>query len=345
MGDSAATVSVLKPLAGAEPSLYDDLRSFAEQDYPRFEIVLGVGDPGDEALKVASALRRDLPEKKIVPVIGSPVRASNLKVANLEAMLPAATGDLLLLSDSDIRVGPSYLTAVTAPLADPGVGAVTCLYKGVPTGGFWSALAALHINYGFLPSAILASKVGLGGGCFGATIALRREVLDKIGGFAPLREELADDYRLGERVRALGLSVVLSPYLVHHRVSEESFLSLWRHELRWARTIRTVAPLGYAASLFEHPLALSMLLAALLRFDLTSCGFLVISCALRLSAAGKVAQALGVEKGGLWLIPLGDALSFVVFVASFFGRTVFWRGRRFRLAASGRITLDGETAR
>ncbi len=340
----AALVSVLKPLAGAEPGLYDDLRSFAEQDYPRFEILLGVHDPGDEALAVAHALRRDLPERKIVLVIEPRVSAPNLKVASLENMLPEAEGEILVLADSDIRVGPSYLATVTAPLSDQSVGAVTCLYKGVPTGGFWSHLAALHINYGFLPSALLADTIGMGRGCFGATIALRREVLERIGGFAPLREELADDHRLGDRVRALGLCVVLCRTLVGHRVCESDFLSLWRHELRWARTIRTVAPLGHCASLIAHPLALAAILAALSRFDLTSCAFLVITCGLRWTTAGMVARSLGLEAKRLWLLALRDILSFAVFVASFFGKTVFWRDRHFRLAPSGRITLDGDKA-
>jgi ceramide glucosyltransferase len=341
---SAAPVSVLKPLAGAAPGLYEDLRSFAEQDYPRFEIVFGVRDPGDEALEVARTLRGDYPEKKILLVVEGGVSGSNLKVANLENMLPAAHGELLVVADSDIGVGPSYLAAVTAPLCDPSVGAVTCLYRGVSSGGFWSRLAALHINYGFLPSALLAASLGIGRGCFGATIAMRREVLERIGGFAPLREELADDYRLGDRVRTLGLSIVLSSTLVDHRGSERDFLRLWRHELRWARTIRAVAPVGHLASLFAHPLALALLLAAALRFDLTSCAFLVISCGLRWSTAGTVARSLGLEKGGLWLLPLRDALSFAVFLASFLGRTVFWRERHFRLRASGRITIEGDKA-
>jgi ceramide glucosyltransferase len=336
-------VSVLKPLCGAEPGLYDNLRSFAEQNYPEFEVVLGLRDPRDAALPVVRALIGDLPGREIRLVIEPRAAGSNLKVANLENMLPAARHGLLVLADSDIRVGPSYLAAVTAPLSDPRVGIVTCLYKGVGTGGFWSFCAALHINYGFLPGALLASILGIGRGCFGASIALRREVLERIGGFAPLRDELADDHRLGDRVRALGLQVVLSRYLVEHRVTEPSFRSLWRHELRWARTIRTVASVGHATSVVAHPIALAAIFAAL-QFDLTSCAFLVISCGLRWASAGVVTRALRLDARGLWLLPLRDGLSFVVFLASFFGRRVFWGAQQLRVAASGRMTIEGDKA-
>ncbi|MBV9686950.1 MAG: glycosyltransferase, partial [Alphaproteobacteria bacterium] len=196
---------MLKPLHGDEPGLYENLRSFAEQDYPESQIVLGVNDPRDSALPAAQALARDLPAHDIVMVVNSRIRGSNQKVANLENMIEAARHDVLVLADSDMRVDRGYLSAVTAPLCDPRTGVVTCLYRGVSTGGRWSELGAMHINFGFLPGALVADSLGLGGGCFGATIALRRETLERIGGFVRLRDELADDHRIGDEVRALGL--------------------------------------------------------------------------------------------------------------------------------------------
>jgi ceramide glucosyltransferase len=338
-------ISVLKPLHGEEPGLYENLRSFVEQDYPTVQLVLGANDTRDDALPVADALMRDMPLADIALVVGAPVRGSNLKVANLESMLPVARHDILAISDSDMRVERHYLEAVAAPLHEPAVGLVTCLYVGVSTGGKWSELGALHINFGFLPSALVAAALGIDLGCFGATIALRRETLCRIGGFAPVRDALADDQRIGEAVRALGLTVVLSRYVVEARVSEPSFAELWRHELRWARTVRTITPAGFVGSVVTHVVAIAALGAIATGFGLTSSIFLVISLLLRWATAGVIAGALGLAPDRLWMLPARDALSFAVFVASFFGRAVFWRDQLFRVEPSGRMSADGDHAR
>ena len=337
-------ISVLKPLHGEEPGLYENLRSFVEQDYPTVQMVLGANNANDGALPVADALIRDIPAAEIALVVGAPVRGSNLKVANLENMLPAARHDILVISDSDMRVDRRYLGAVAAPLHDPSIGLVTCLYKGVSTGGKWSELGALHINFGFLPSALVAAALGIDLGCFGATIALRRDTLCRIGGFVPVRDELADDQRIGEAVRALGLAVVLSRYLVEARVSEPSFAALWRHELRWARTVRTITPAGFVGSVLTHVVAIAALGAVATGFGLTASIFLGISLLLRWTTAGVIAGALGLAANGLWLLPVRDTLSFAVFVASFFGRAVFWRDQFFQVEPSGRMSIDGDRA-
>lgn len=335
-------ISVLKPLHGEEPGLYENLRSFVEQDYPGVQLVLGVNDIKDRALPVAEALIRDMPAADITLVSGALVRGSNLKVANLENMLPAARHDILVISDSDMRVDRRYLEAVAAPLQDPSIGLVTCLYKGVSTGGKWSQLGALHINFDFLPSALVAAALGIHLGCFGATIALRRDTLCRIGGFVPVRDELADDQRIGKAVRALGLAVVFSRYVVEARVSEPSFAELWRHELRWARTVRTISPAGFVGSVLTHVVAIAALGAVGTGFGLTSSIFLGISLLLRWVTAGVIASALGFAVNGLWLLPIRDALSFAVFVASFFGRAVFWRDQFFQVEPSGRMSIDGD---
>jgi ceramide glucosyltransferase len=337
-------VSLLKPLHGAELGLYENLRSFVEQDYPTQQIVLGVNDGKDGALPVAKAFIQKMPAADIALVVGAPVRGSNLKVANLESMFPAARHDVLVISDSDMRVDRRYLGAVTAPLRDPSTGLVTCLYQGVSTGGMWSELGALHINFGFLPSALVAAALGIERGCFGATIALRRETLERIGGFVPLRDELADDQRIGQAVRALGLTVALSRYLVKTRVSEPSFAGLWRHELRWARTVRTITSSGFAGSVLTHAVAIAALGVVATGFALTACIFLVISVLLRWATAGMIAAALGLTATKLWLLPVRDALSFAIFVASFFGRKVFWRDQLFQVEPSGRMSFDGDQA-
>jgi ceramide glucosyltransferase len=337
-------VSILKPLHGAEPDLYENLRSFAEQDYPVLQLVLGVNDPRDAALPVARALIEDLPGSDIALVVDARAYGANRKVANLENMLEVARHDILVLADSDMRVDRPYLAAVTAALHDSQTGIVTCLYKGVPTGGKWSELGAMHINFGFLPGALVAQSLDLGGGCFGATIALRRETLERIGGFLRVRDELADDHRLGAEVRALGLGVVLSPYVVQDRVTEPSLAALWRHELRWARTVKAMAPAGFAGSVVAHPVAIAAIAATATGFDLTASLLLVISCVLRWATARVIAAALGLPPAKFWLLPVRDGLSFAVFIASFFGRTVFWRDQIFHVQASGQMIADGDKA-
>jgi ceramide glucosyltransferase len=334
-------VSVLKPLHGAEPGLYENLRSFAEQDYPAYQLVLGVREGGDNALPVARALIRDLPHRDIRIVVDSRVRGSNLKVANLENMLPAAAHDVIVIADSDMRVGPDYLRTVTALLADPAVGIVTCAYSGSPCDRLWSAVAALHINFGFLPGALLGDALKIGGGCFGATLALRREVLTRIGGFAPLRDELADDHRMGSAVRRLGLAMVLAPYIVENRVCEPSFTSLWQHELRWARTSRAMAPVGYAGSVIVHTVVLTALAAALVGTT-TAWACVAISLLARFGSVLAIARRLRLPLASLWLLPLRDALSFAVFLASFWVRSVSWRNQLFRIEPNGRMRVEGD---
>lgn len=336
-------VSILKPLHGAEPGLYENLRSFVEQDYPMLQIVLGVNNPEDSALVDAGALIRDFPRQDIAVIVDRRIRGTNQKVSNLENILPAARHDILVLADSDMRVDPRYLSVVTAPLDDPRTGVVTCLYKGASAGGLWSDLGALQINFGFLPNAIFADALKIGGGCFGATIALRRAILDRIGGFSSLRDELADDRRIGDAVRAQRLMIVLSPYLVEAQVYEPSFLALWHHELRWARTVRGLVPAGFAGTFATHPLALALLAAAGTGFSLTPTILVGITCLLRWATAGVIARTLGCSTIKLWVLPLRDVLSFAVFVASFFGRRVLWRDQNFDVDPSGRMTVvDGE---
>jgi ceramide glucosyltransferase len=336
-------VSVLKPLHGADPGLYENLLSFVDQDYPALQIVFGVRSADDGALPIARRVIAERPGCDIALVVDPRVSGRNLKVANLANMLPVARHDILVFADADIRVGRDYLAAVTAPLRDPTIGLVTCLYKGLSTGGLWSRLGALHINYGFLPSALVGETIGAGGGVFGATMALRRTVLDRIGGLAVVRDELADDHRIGSAVRRAGLATTLSPYLVETSVAEKSLKCLWQHELRWARTVRLMAPVGFAGSVLTHAVAIAALAAVLCGFSLTSLGFLAMSCALRGVSAWAVARLSRLPMRDLWLLPVRDLLSFAVFVGSFFGRNVSWRDQLFHIEPNGIIVeRDGE---
>jgi len=237
-----------------------------------------------------------------------------------------------------MRVSPDYLTHVTAPFADPEVGIVTCLYRGIAAGGIWSDLASLHVNHGFLPQAVVGRALALGNGCFGATIALRAATLDAIGGFGVVADKLADDHALGEAVTRTGLRLQLSPHLIDNLIAEPGLGALFRHELRWALTVRVIAPSGFAGSLVTQPVVLALLALA---FGAAP-WVLVIASVSRCLTVWLTDRSLVLKPSPWWLLPLRDLLSFAVFVASFFIRSVAWRDHSFRISRTGRLTLDGD---
>ncbi len=335
-------VSVLKPLCGEDADLYANLASFCRQDYPKWQIIFGVQDISDPAIAVVRRLMAEFPGADLELVVESGRRGENLKVANLQNMLPAARHDLIIIADSDMRVSPDYLAAVTAPLLDRATGLVTCLYRGVAAGGLWSRLAALHVNHGFLPQVLVAERLGGRSGCFGATIALRRDTLAAIGGFAAIADTLADDHALGAAVRRLGRAVVLSPYIVDDVIAEPSLGALFRHELRWARTIRSIAPAGFLGSVVTQPVVLALAALALGAQPRAAAAMLLVALACRGLMVRMVDRALRLPQTPLWLVPGRDLLSFLVFAASFFTRTVAWRDRTFRVGRKGRLILDGD---
>jgi ceramide glucosyltransferase len=343
---SQPAVSVLKPLRGEDAALAANLRSFLRQDYPTFQLVFGTADAGDPAVAVVRSIIAEFPNADIALVTDSRQQGTNLKVANLRNMLPAARHDVLVLADSDMRVGPDYLAAVTQALgASDGVGLVTCLYRAISAGGFWSDLASLHINHGFLPQAVVGDSLGNGAGCFGATMALDRATLAAAGGLEALADMLADDYALGQAVRRLGRRVELSPYIVDDIVAEKSFLGLFRHELRWARTIRLVAPAGFAGLVVTFPVPLALLALCLGAEPIPAAAMTVVALLVRGLTARRIDRALRLKSAPLWLLPVRDLLSFAVFIASFLGRSIAWRDRRFRIGPEGQLIIVPEKSR
>ncbi|HEX7937151.1 MAG TPA: bacteriohopanetetrol glucosamine biosynthesis glycosyltransferase HpnI, partial [Paraburkholderia sp.] len=246
-------VSVLKPLCGAEPRLYENLRTFCEQRHGHFQLVLGVSSPDDPAIAVVRRLQAVYPSLDIELAVDTRVHGSNLKVSNLINMAERARHDVIVIADSDIAVEADYLDSVAAPLADSRVGVVTCLYVAKGVGGFWPRVGALFINEWFAPSVRVAHMGGSRRFGFGATLALRRATLESIGGFEALKNCLADDYWLAEHVRALGLRTVLSRVMVATDVIEPTFTALWQRETRWLRTIRSVNPLGFGFLFITFP--------------------------------------------------------------------------------------------
>ena len=263
--DALPDVTIVKPLHGAESGLRDTLERFCQQDYPgRIQIVFGVHDAADPAIAIVHALQRAYPAIEIDLVIDSRLHGNNRKASNLINIAGQAKHEVLILSDSDIIVDRTYVQTVVAALSEPGVGLVSCLYVGKDDGNLWSRLAAMAINYQFIPSAILGKALGLAQPCFGSTIAVRTEVLSSIGGFAAFADHLADDYEIGRAVRRLGMRIAMPPMLVSHICDEAKAGELLGRELRWGRTVRQIDPIGYAGSLITYPLPLVLIGAALL---------------------------------------------------------------------------------
>lgn len=329
-------VTVLKPLCGAEPGLDRSLRSFCEQNYAgAVQIVFGVQHPADPALAILEALRRDYPQLDLAVLVDSTRHGASAKVSNLINMMRAARHDWLVLADSDVRVPPGYLAAVTAPLADPEVGIVTCPYRGIPRSGVWSLLGALFVDEWFIPSVRVAALFGSRAFAFGATIALRRDVLDAIGGFAAIADQLADDYRLGELTRARGLRTVLSRVVVETSVDEPTLRQLVQHGLRWLRTIRVVRPWGYAFAGITFSVPVAALGCALAGASPVTLSFLAATLVLRLMLHFEVQTKT--SRAPLWAIALGDVLGFALWCGGFATRKVHWRQARYRVARDGSV--------
>lgn len=329
--------SVMKPLCGAEPGMADNLRSCLEQDYPGFQLVFGVARADDPALAEVASLPADRAE--IATVVDATGHGRNLKVGNLLNMWSRVRHDLIVIADSDIKVTPDYLDQIAAAFNDPAVGVATCLYVGRPVGGIWSALGALGINHGFLPSALLARAIGRKDGCFGATMAIRRVVLDKIGGLEALRDVLADDWVLGDLARKQGLGIELVARPVDIMVHEADFATLLAHEIRWARTIAAVDRASYQASVITQPVVLAALAVLVGLGSPVSLAGLAAAAACRLWSIRAEEAALGLAKTGLGVLALREILSFLVYVVASCGRTVIWRGRRFVVRRDGTLDL------
>jgi ceramide glucosyltransferase len=333
-------ITVLKPLHEAEPGLTNRLAAFCRQNYSApVQVLCGAQNGDSPAVAVIGALNVASPDTTLELVVDPRQHGVNRKVSNLINIMPRARHETLVLSDSDIVVGPDYLRTLAAMLSASGVGAVTCLYHGIGGEGLWTRLSALAINSQFLPQAIAAASLGLAQPCCGATIALRRPMLDRIGGFGALADTLADDHAIGVAVGAEGYEVVTAPFLVGHCCFETSLSQVLRQQIRVARTIKSIYPLAYACTVITHPWPLA-LIGLLLG---SSAAILVVAAALlsRFMVSACIEWRFELPRQSYWLLPLQDIMAFAIFVASFFGATVHWRGADFRVLANGRL-LEGQ---
>jgi ceramide glucosyltransferase len=334
-------VSILKPLKGIDPEVYQSFRSHCLQDYPEYEIIFGVSDPNDPAVVSVKQLQAEFPDRRIHLVHCPKILGANVKVSNLAQMLSHAHYDYLIVNDSDIRVEAGYLRGVIVPLADSRVGLVTCLYRGVATATLGSRLEELGISTDFCPGVLVARQVesGIRFG-LGSTLVFRRAELERIGGFLSFVDYLADDYELGKHIAGLGLSVELSDEIVETYLPAYTMREFFSHQLRWARGVRDARAGGYVGLVFTFGLMWGLLAVIASRAPTWAWVALGVTLVLRFAVAMVVGGSVLEDRKGLkvlWLLPLRDLIAVVIWVASLGGRTVTWRGDRFRLKG-GKLT-------
>ncbi len=333
---SAEPVSILKPLAGLDLDLESNLRTFFQQDYPAFEILCAVRREDDPAVEVVTRLQREYPKVPSRLLITGEPPYSNAKVFSLERMLAAADNDLVVMSDSDIRVTPDLLRTVAAEFQNADLGLATCPYRAVPGPSFWSRLEATGMNTDFWGSALVARMIEGMRFAVGPTIAARRSVVQSIGGFARLKDYLAEDFVLGKFAAEAGSGVILSSYVVEHHIGDATLRQNVEHRLRWARSTRRSRPAGYVGQLFTMPLPLALLVCAV---SPVWWPFLLLACMVRAAAAYMVSARVLRAKINWLLLPIEDVLGLCFWIAGFFGNTISWRGRRYRLFPDGRFEL------
>jgi len=332
-------VSVLKPLAGIDDGLEENLRTFFEQRYPAFEILFAVREAGDRAIAVVERLQTQYPAVSTRLIVTGEPPYPNAKVFSLDRMLQASRFDLIVMSDSDIRVTPDMLRTIAAEFADPGVGLATCPYRAVPGRSVWSALEAVGLNTEFLGGVLVARMLDGMKFALGPTIAARREVLSRIGGFDAVKDFLAEDFVMGKLAAERGAGVILSSYVIEHRIGAQGFAANLRHRLRWCRSTRRSRPWGYVGQIFTNPLPLAL---ALWAAKPEWWPIVLATVVLRALAGWATVEHVlhdRLTRRRWCLIPLQDLASFVVWVAGFFGNTILWRGRKYYLLANGRFEL------
>jgi ceramide glucosyltransferase len=334
-------VSILKPLKGEDPEIYESFRSHCLQDYPEYELIFGVSDPADPAVHGVERLRQEFPHRAIQLIVCEHQLGANTKVSNLAQMLKAASYDHLVVSDSDIRVAPDYLGRVTASLTNANVGVVTCLYRGIAAQTLGSWLESLGISTDFMTGVLVARS--LEGGlrfALGSTMAFRRIDLAAIGGFESFVDYLADDYELGKRIAALGREVVVSEVVVDTFLPAYTLPQFVAHQMRWARGVRDARPGGYLGLLFTFGWQWALL--AVLGFRGSLWSWTLLSCALvlRFLVAWRVGWSVLKDnqvRRFFLLIPARDIAAVLIWLASFAGNTVTWRGDSFQLK-NGKLT-------
>lgn len=338
--DASSAVSVLKPVRGLDPDAAENFASFFVQEYPEWEILFGAEEQDDAGLEAARRVARRYPDFPARFIVGNGMPGTNPKVRILSRLAREARHPVLLISDSDIRVDRFHLERMAEPLRDPEIGVVTCLYR---TGAenFWGRLDSLALATEFVPGALVARKLEGMSFAMGAGILIRRDVLDRIGGFRDIADCLADDYLLGNLPARAGYRVELAREIVDHRLGTNGLTDLVWRQIRWNLGIRTSRPWSYAGLLLMQGTAAAAALSFVARGSLVLCSLAAATWVVRLCVAWYVAVRCMKDRSVgryLWLVPIRDLLSTVLWIASFASHKVVWRGKRFRVERGGRLT-------
>jgi len=329
-------ISILKPLSGLDSGLEANLRTFFEQDYPKFEILFAVRNADDPAVAVIEKLQREYAQVESRLILTGEPPYPNAKVFSLDRMLRQAAHELVVMSDSDIRVKPDMLRVIAAEFQDPRLGIATCPYRAVPQNGAWSRLEATGMNTEFLAGVLVARMIEGMHFAIGPTIAARRTALAAIGGFNRLKDYLAEDFVMGKLASEAGFGVILSSCVIEHHIGGGDWRDVAAHRLRWVRSTRRSRPLGYVGQLFTMTLPLALLLCAA-RPEWWPAATAAV--ALRLAAALVVSRTVAHARIHWLLLPVEDVVAFLFWISGFFGSTIEWRGRRYRVHADGRFDL------
>lgn len=334
MPDFSPPVSLLKPVRGIDFASYENFASFCDLDYPSYEVLFCVNDLSDPAVPLIERLIKQFPNRKIRLLSGAPQLGSNRKVNNLVLLTKEAQHDILIQSDGDVRVGPHYIRELVAPFANPSVGAASCFYRAVAQQNLGAELEAVGAASDFFAGALVADwKEGVTF-ALGASVVTTKSWLNKIGGYEVLVNLLADDYELGNRIHKAGGKVLLSREPVWTMYPAQTARGFWEHQVRWARTIRLCRPAAFLGLLFTHGLPWALLAAAVAPNRPIAAAYLFSYLVLRFTMAWTVgiwgiADQVLLRK--LWLIPLRDAIHFVVWLASFASNRVTWGDSQFEL--------------
>lgn len=336
-------VTLLKPVHGLEPFLERNLESFFLQDYPDFEIIFGARDSGDPALEIVELLRARYPQIKTSVVLSGEPRYPNAKVFTLEKMVPRASAEYLVITDSDVVVRPDCLRQVVAPLLDPANGVVTCLYRGMPVEGLWSRLEALGMSVELTSGVLVANMLEGMKFALGPTMATRKDVLDSIGGVGQLGQYCADDYMLGNLADRGGKRVILSKHVIGHVATNTSVRASIVHQVRWMRSTRFSRSAGHIGTglTYAMPFGLLGLAGGVLAHNwLPGIGLLAFAYLNRMTQAVAVGRNVVDDPESFrfcWLYPLRDLIGFIVWCCSFTGSEIVWRSERYRLVADGKM--------
>lgn len=342
--DFTPPISILKAVRGVDFATYENYASFCRQDYPQYEILFALNEADDPASIIVRRLMQEFPQRDIRLLVGAEELGSNRKVNKLARMAGEARYEILALSDGDVRVGANYLREVAAPFRSETTGAVTSFYTGIAEKNLGAALEAIGAASDFFAGVLMADWMEGIHFALGASIVTTKTWLGKIGGFAAIADMLADDYELGKRIADAGGTVLLSREIVWTMYPAQSWRGFWEHQVRWARTVRLCRPLSYAGLIFTHGLPWAVLAFFVAPSAWLGWSYLGAYCVLRLVMAWTVG-VWGVRdetvRRKAWLIPLRDAVNFVVWLASLVGRRIVWGGIAYTVERGRMAPIEG----